>query len=231
MGASSTDDVLRRRWIRACVVGELVGFVPPAVTGAVLVVLDAPEAVLVVGLVLAGLAEGFVLGTAQSRVLSDALPSVTGWVGATTIAAGLAWLAGMGGSSLTQAVGPSALVVVVPAWIAGLLSMGVLQARCLRPAVVNSRRWIPVTTIAWLVGVALPVAALSVVPNAWPPAAHVVTAVAAAVGMGATVGIITGTTLVGFTTPTRDEAIDGRSPAQPDRAALTPVRDDDLRRH
>ncbi len=196
-----TGGTLRHRWIRACIVGELIGFVPPAMTGAVLVVLDAPEAVLVLGLVVAGLAEGLVLGTAQSHVVHDVLPSVSGWVRATTLAAGLAWLAGMGGSSLIQAVGPWALIVVAPGWIVGLLSMGVLQSRCLRPVVADARRWIPITTVAWLIGVAIPVVALSAVPNGWPPPVHVVVAVAAAVAMGATVGVITGTTLVRFTTP------------------------------
>lgn len=200
MGSASASGTLRHRWIRACIVGELLGFVPPALTGAVLVVLDAPEAVLVLGLVLSGMAEGLVLGAAQSHVLRDALPSVTGWVRATTTAAGLAWLAGMGGSSLIQAVGPWALLVVAPGWIVGLLSMGVLQSRRLHPVVTDARTWIPVTTVAWLIGVAIPVTALSVVPNGWPPTVHVVVAIGAAVAMGATVGAITGTTLERFAT-------------------------------
>jgi ribose/xylose/arabinose/galactoside ABC-type transport system permease subunit len=45
------------------------------------------------------------------------------------------------------------------------------------------------------------VVALSTVPNGWPPPVHVAVAVAAAVAMGATVGVITGTTLVRLTTP------------------------------
>ena len=184
-----------RDWIQACVIGELVGFVPPAVTGAVLVALDAPELVLVAGIVVAGIGEGLVLGWAQDRVLQRVLPGVTGWVAVTASAAGLAWLAGMGGSSLVQAVGPKGLFVAIPGWIIGLLAMGVLQAWRLHSVVPEPRRWIPATTMAWLIGVTIPVVALSVVPNGWPPVVHVLVAIPAAVAMGATVGVITGRTL------------------------------------
>lgn len=178
--------------------GELVGFIPPAIAGALLITLDAPEIFLVIGLVVAGLGEGLTLGLAQSTVLRDALPNVSGWVVATTLAAGAAWLAGMGGSALVQAVGPLALLVAGPGWILGLASMGYLQWRRLRHSVDGAARWIPVTTLAWLVGVAIPVVALSVVPTEWPIGAHVVVGVAAAVAMGATVGALTGSTLAQF---------------------------------
>lgn len=189
---------LRRDWIRACVVGELVGFVPPAVTGALLAWLEVGDAVLVTGLVVAGVAEGAILGTAQARVVTSALPGVTRWAAATAAAAGLAWLAGMGGSSLVGAVGPVALVVAVPGWIAGLLGMGVLQAWRLGKVVDGALRWVPATTLAWLVGVMIPVLALSVIPNGWPLAVHVVVGVVAAVAMGATVGAITARPLARF---------------------------------
>ncbi|MGB7861464.1 MAG: hypothetical protein WBM90_13285 [Acidimicrobiia bacterium] len=182
---------LGKRWIRACVLGELVGFIPPALTGALLVWLDSPEAVLVTGLVVAGVAEGAILGEAQSRVMRVGLPAVTGWATATAIAAGIAWLAGMGGSALIQAVGNAALWLVVPAAGVGLLAMGLFQWWRLRPVVNNAVSWIPATTAAWLAGVMIPVAALSIVPNSWHLAAHVVVGVAAAVAMGAVVGAVT----------------------------------------
>lgn len=187
-----------RDWIKACVIGELIGFVPPAVTGAALVALEASEIVLVAGLVAAGVLEGLVLGRAQDAVLQRLIPDVTGWPAATAVAAGLAWMAGMGGSSLVGAVGAKGLIVAVPGWIIGLFAMGVLQSWRLRPVVRDARWWIPVTTVAWLVGVAIPVIALSVVPNQWPPAVHVLVAIPAAVAMGATVGAITGRTLNRF---------------------------------
>lgn len=167
------------------------GFIPPAVTGATLVWLDAPEFVLVVGLVLAGFVEGTILGFAQARVITVALPGVNGWVRATAGAAGLAWLAGMGGSSLLQAYGLWLLVGVVPAWLLGLLAMGVWQWSRLQTVVENAQLWIPYTTGAWLIGVCIPVVALSLVPNEAHLVVHVIVAVAAAVAMGVTVGLIT----------------------------------------
>lgn len=188
---------LRMRWTQAFVTGELVGFAPPALTGAVLVAADAPSVVLVIALVLAGSVEGAVLGWATGRVVGTALPGVRlgQWVAATTCAAAIAWLAGMGGSALIQTAGPWALLVVVPGFAVGLLAMGVLQWWVLRNSVVGAGRWIPVTTAAWLVGVLIPVIALSLVPNEAPLALHVVVGVASAVAMGATVGLITGHTL------------------------------------
>lgn len=191
---------LRGEWTRAFVVGELIGFVPPAVTGATLAALDAPDPVLVAGLVLAGLLEGAVIGIAGARVLRRHAPDVSraGWVRATMLAAGLAWLAGMGGGSLMGAeVLPPALAaaMLVPVWLGALTSMGYLQWRVLRRTVPDSARWVPVTTGAWLIGVMIPVVALSSVPDGWPAPVHVVVAVAAAVAMGLTVGALTGRTL------------------------------------
>ena len=192
----STGAVGRSEWVRACIVGELVGFVPPAAAGALLFAVDASEVVMIAGLVAAGLAEGVILGFAQSRVVARLLPRVSGWTRATATAAGIAWLAGMGGSALVQAAGPIGLLIAAPAWVLGLLSMGYLQARRLDPVTTGAYRWVPVTTSAWLVGVALPVITLSVIPNGWPLPIHVIVAVAAAVAMGATVGAITAGTLL-----------------------------------
>lgn len=190
---------LRRDWTVAFVVGELVGFVPPALTGAALASAGAGDVAVTAGLVAAGSLEGAAIGIAQAHVLARYLPAMsrTRWVVATALGAAVAWLAGMGGSAAIQAFGPVALVVVAPAMVAGLLAMGVLQwAVVLRHHLARSARWVAVTSLAWLVGVMIPVAALSLVPNGWPVAAHVVVGVVAAVAMGATVGLLTGTTLL-----------------------------------
>lgn len=192
---AETND-LRRDWIKACTIGELVGFVPPALVGAWLYALNAGEFLLVFGLVLAGCAEGAVLGMFQSRVIKTAFPATTRWATATAIAAGIAWLAGMGGSSVVQAVGPLSLIGVVPAWIVGLLAMGVLQRQRLHSVVADASGWISRTSAAWLLGVAIPVLALSMVPNSTPLGVHIATAISAAVAMGATVGFVTAPTLV-----------------------------------
>jgi hypothetical protein len=187
------------------VVGELVGFLPPALTGAALAAAGAPDAWLVVGLTLAGLLEGAALGAAQARVLGGVAPSLRGrdWVLATAAAAAFAWFVGMGGAALLGATGAPALLVValVPAWAAALLAMGLAQWWVLRRTVPRSGRWVPVTAAAWSAGVMVPVAALSSVPNGWPIAAHVVAGVAGAVAMGLVVGLVTGRTLERLLSP------------------------------
>jgi hypothetical protein len=191
---------LWRQWTVALLLGELVGFVPPAATGAVLAATGASDVLLVTSLTAAGVLEGAAVGAAQAWVLRrhDAPVDATPWVVATAAAAGFAWFAGVGGSALIGAdVAPTAvlLVLLVPVWIAALLSMGLAQWLVLRRGVPGSGRWVWVTAGAWLVGVAIPVTALSVVPNGWPPAAHAVVGVVAAVAMGVTVGVLTGRTM------------------------------------
>jgi len=65
--------------------GELIGFVPPALIGAMLVWLGAPEVLLVAGLVIAGSAEGAVLGAFQARFIHDVFPDVTKWTSTTAV--------------------------------------------------------------------------------------------------------------------------------------------------
>jgi hypothetical protein len=67
---------LRGRWRKAFVAGELIGFVPPALTGAALGAAGSPDLVLVGGLTAAGLLEGAALGVTQARVLAQFAPAV-----------------------------------------------------------------------------------------------------------------------------------------------------------
>jgi hypothetical protein len=191
---------LRRAWTRAFVIGELVGFVAPAVGGATLATRGAPDYVMIPALTVAGMIEGLALGVTQRQVLARYAPEVDGraWVLATVGAAGFAWFVGMAGGALMGAdIEPRWLLVVllVPAWIAALLAMGWAQWRVLRGAIPNSRRWVTVTAGAWSLGVSIPVVALSTTPNSWPPMFFIVVGVIAAVLMGLTVGTITGRTL------------------------------------
>ena len=193
---------LRTRWTGACVLGELVGFLPPAVVGTALGSAGASDPVMVVGLAAAGALEGAALGYAQSRVLDRHLPALDGtaWVLATAGAAAFAWAVGMGGPALFDSGLPVGLVlaVMVPAWLAALLAMGAAQWWVLRQVLPRSARWIPVTAGAWLLGVLIPVAAISLTPDGAPAWARVAIAVAAAVGMGVTVGVLTGGALMGL---------------------------------
>jgi hypothetical protein len=203
---------LRQRWVVAFVAGELVGFLPPAVTGAALATAGVGDLTLTVGLTLAGSLEGAALGYAQARVVTGVLPglSMRRWILATALGAALAWLAGMGGSAAIGAFGTAALFLAVPGFALGLPAMGFLQWRTLRDVLPRSGRWVPVTTGAWLVGVPIPVLALGLVPDDWPEAARAVVAVLAAVAMGATVALLTGTTLLHLLR-TRDQTREGRA--------------------
>ncbi len=188
----------RRDWTLAFVVGELVGFIPPAVVGAWLGSAGAGDVVLVAGLTLAGAGEGAVIGSAQAYVLRrhrSGIPERS-WIRATAVGAACAWFAGMGGAAVMGAgAAPWILILLVPAWIVGLCAMGFLQWRVMRPMLPRSGRWVFVSAAAWLVGVLIPVAALSSVPDGWPVGLHVVIAILSAVLMGLVVGAMTGATM------------------------------------
>jgi hypothetical protein len=187
-----------RDWTLAFVVGELVGFAPPALVGAWLGAAEAGDIALVAGLTLAGVAEGAAIGSAQAFVLRRHRSGIpTGpWIGATAAGAAIAWFAGMGGAAVMGAGAPTwTLVLLVPAWITGLAAMGFLQWRVMRSAVPRSGRWVVVSSAAWLAGVLIPVAAISLVPDGWPVAGQVVIAILSAVLMGLVVGALTGLTM------------------------------------
>lgn len=191
---------LWRQWTSALVLGELAGFLPPAASGAALAAAGASDIVLVAALTVAGACEGAAVGGAQAWVLRrHAAPiRLRAWVAATAAAAAFAWAVGMGGAALLGAgIAPTAVLVavLVPAWIAALLAMGGAQWLVMRRGVPGSGRWVWVTSGAWLVGVALPITALSVAPGSWPPAAHALVGLIAAVAMGLTVGVLTGRTM------------------------------------
>ena len=221
----------RRRWTAAFVVGEMVGFVPPAICGETLAAVGVPDVVLVVGLTLAGLLEGLAIGVAQARVLARHAPDISGrdWVVATMAAAGFAWFVGMGGGALMgAAVAPPILVaaMLIPAWCAALLSMGYAQWRVLRRTVPRSGRWVWVTAGAWLLGVMIPTTALSTAPNSWPGWVHAGIGVLAAMAMGLTVGGLTGRTLERLldtsASARRDDASSGVDPFRRTPASSSP---------
>jgi hypothetical protein len=149
-----------RRWVVATTLGELLGFLlPVAVVAAGADQAPGPVPLLV--MVLAGAGEGTVLGWAQSRVLRPLLPglSTAAWTARTAAAAGLAWLVGMGPSTLGAVFddwSPGVRVAVgVPAAALVLLSMGVAQWTVLRRMLPGSARWIGWTAAGWLGGLAV----------------------------------------------------------------------------
>ena len=87
--------VLWRQWVTATTAGELAGFLVPAAVAALAGDrLAGPPGLLLMAL--AGVAEGGVLGWAQSRVLQRAVPGLSArdWTIRTAGAAALAWAIG-----------------------------------------------------------------------------------------------------------------------------------------
>jgi len=148
---------LWRRCVVVVTVGELTGFVVPAVTG----VMSAgwPAGAQLVGLVAAGAVEGTVLGAAQAQVLRSVLPGLRSraWVLATAGGAALAWLLGMLPSVAygwwsTWPV-PLAVAVALPLGAALLLSIGTAHALVLpADAAPEARRWVAFTVLGWCAG-------------------------------------------------------------------------------
>jgi hypothetical protein len=181
--------------------GELGGFALPALAGAALYFSGLPEGPLFrVILVAAGAGEGAVLGLAQFLALRRSLPrlSAPAWIGGTAAAAALAWTIGLIPSTLSAppALSPALVAVAVPLGLLFLLSIGGVQWLELRRHVRHAGRWIAANAIAWPLGVAVPVIALSLLPDGTPAALMALAGLVSGAGMGALVGALTGLTLV-----------------------------------
>ena len=154
--STSWDRATSRTWVTRTTLGEAAGFLFP-----VLVVLsgadDLPSGPRLAVLLLAGAAEGAVLGWAQGSVLVSVLPEFSrrDWILRTALAAVVAWAIGMGPS--TWAAGlvdlPMAGIVVlaVPAGVVLLCSIGAAQWTVLRRHVRGAGWWIAWTAAAWIV--------------------------------------------------------------------------------
>jgi hypothetical protein len=145
-----------RRWICWVSVGELAGFCVPTATATLLV--DQPPLELLGALVVAGAAEGTVLGWTQARALRTALPAVSGrrWVALTAAGAALAWFCGMLAPTTygTWSHWPAPVQLALSAAVAGVLltSIGTAQWLELRRHVPHARRWIGTSALAWALG-------------------------------------------------------------------------------
>ncbi|MFC7615427.1 hypothetical protein ACFQV2_19910 [Actinokineospora soli] len=175
-----------RRWIAVVTLAEALGFLLPAVVGALTA--DASPVVAVPALVAAGAVEGAALGLGQAvvlrRVLAD-LP-VSRWVAATAVAASAAYVLGL----LPSLVGsPWAWLALVPL----PATIGYAQWLVLRRIRPRTAGWIAVTAMAWIAGLA---AFLAIATPLWTSGQPVVqtAAVGAVAGlvMAAVVAAITG---------------------------------------
>jgi hypothetical protein len=176
-GSTSWDRTTWRTWVTRTTLGEAAGFLLP-----VLVVLsgadDLPSGPRLVVLLLAGAAEGAVLGWAQSSVLQCLVPgfSKRDWILRTALAAVVAWAIGMGPSTWAAGLGDlpaaGAAVVAVPAGVVLLCSIGVAQWTVLRRHVRGAGWWIAWTAAAWIVALGVFTA---VTTPLWQPGQGIVT--------------------------------------------------------
>jgi hypothetical protein len=196
-----------RRWALYTTLGELVGFLAPALAGVLVAratntFTTAISPVLVVLiLVVAGSLEGAAVGYAQWRALRHTLPTLgwREWTGATAVAAALAWLLGMLPNTIADSLGlsiPAILLIWLVVAPTLLLSIGTAQWLMLRRYVAQAWLWIPVNAVAWLLGVLATFIGASLISETMPLALAVGIGVASGVLMGAIVGMLTGAALV-----------------------------------
>lgn len=188
---------LLQRWVRWTVVGEMLGFIAPALLGMVSAGWASGRAIPT--MVAAGAVEGLMLGMAQAHALAPSLPGLrTGrFAVGTALAAALAYLLGMLPSALGSGLveGPRALVVLA-CLLGGIVllgSIGTAQWLELRRHVDKAWSWIATTSAAWLLGL---VAFLLIAMPLWQPgqgpAVVVAIGLVAAGAMATTVAVVTG---------------------------------------
>jgi hypothetical protein len=198
---AARDDPRYRRWVVATTCGELAGFTNPAIVGATAASADVGQSVSMVLLVLAGVGEGTALGWAQSRMLRRELPELRtgGWIRATAAGAAVAWAIGMLPSTFSRQLlelWPPLLVALgALAGVVLLATIGFAQWLVLRRHVDRSGSWVVANALAWVAGLAVVFAAIGIAPGD-SPILIAVFGVLGGVGMGLTVGLVTGLFLV-----------------------------------
>jgi hypothetical protein len=189
------------RWTLATMAGELGGFAVPTLAYALVWMAGVSDRGAFPMLLMAGAMEGAILGGAQWIVVRWWVPAIRwqAWIGATTAGAALAWAIGLLPSAIggLDTIAPSILVSgAVVLGLVFVLSLGGAQWWVLRRHLTKARWWIVVNAVAWPVGVAIPVIALSAIPDDVSAPVRAVVALGSGVMMGAVVGAITGAALV-----------------------------------
>lgn len=182
-------------WFWIVTLAEFVGFTAPAIAGAVTA--SASSLVSASALLGAGAVEGAALGWGQAVVLRRALPAVSRrrWITATACAAVVAYATGLAPSVLTIDHWPGAAAATATAALGLVLlaSLGTAQWPLLRPHLARASRWIPVTAVAWMLGLSVFLAFTMPLWNSGQPLAlTMLIGVAGGLLMAATTSAITG---------------------------------------
>lgn len=187
------------RWAVATVAGETLGFGVPAAIGALAYGLNVPESGSVPLAVAAGAGEGAILGLAQSRVLRREIDRFRprDWIAATAAAAALGWAVGMPLGVYGRLLPTAVLIAgVIVGTIVLLTAVGGAQWLVLRRHVTSAGLWIPANALAWLLGLIVPFAGMSLVDGGHPAALILAVGIASGLGMGFVVAAVTGLALV-----------------------------------
>ncbi|WP_196054699.1 hypothetical protein [Nocardia aurantiaca] len=161
---------LRRRWFARVSAGEFLGFLAPALGGALTA--HASAAVVVAVLLTAGAVEGAVLGYFQGGVLRTLLSRfrIRDWMAATSAGAVVAWSVGMLPMLYGEQFGEWPTWAQVPVAVAGALivvfAIGVAQWTVLRRFTDRTALWILANAVAWISGL---IAFTVVAPPLWQP--------------------------------------------------------------
>lgn len=185
------------RWVGFTVVGESIGFLIPVTGFALAAILGLEAWGAWALLVVFGSGEGALLGLGQSLGLrgSSAQVPIGRWVGATAIAAAVAWSIGM--LLPTFADAGVAIDWSSPlSWAAGLVLLATIPLAQLpvlaRAGVPRAWRWVPINMGAWLVGLAFTFLPSPFIDESSAPALVFALFAAGGVLMATTVALLTG---------------------------------------
>lgn len=140
------------RWIVAVTIGEATGFAIAAGIAILTIVLRIEDPWRLVLVVAGGAIEGTALASGQYVAMVRNRPRAWLWIGATAVAASVAWLLGMLPSTLR--LGPDsavAIVLLVLGAIALLTTIPFAQWLVMRRP--GTFRWVPVNMAAWLAAI------------------------------------------------------------------------------
>lgn len=192
------------RWIGVVTAAEAFGFVVPAIVG----VVAAESSWFVPLLLVAGAAEGSLLGAGQAVVLRHRLVGLrrSSWVALTAAGAVVAYCAGLIPSTFadvwTQWGVPAQALLLTVVAVVLLLSIGTAQWVELRRHVPRAGWWILGTAVAWLVALGL---FLAIATPLWhegqSPVVAVLVGVMAGLVMAAAMAAVTGLVLAALTGP------------------------------